>query len=251
MNEDLKEVSLPGTILIASLILGGSIIFSAKLVSRNLEKAVAKLRQDLLVDIKKMEQARVKEMQPEPAKPEEKIVKGVTSGSNPIKGNPAAPVLLVEFSDFECPFSKRFYQQTFPSIDKEYISTGKVKFAYRDFPLPMHPLAKDAAIACRCAGKQNKYWEMFDKLSHTKQLEQAQLTDYAKELKLNMKSFDACRKDETIANEVDKDFSEGANFGVRGTPAFFINGRLIEGARPFETFKEIIENEIKSSEGKK
>ena len=251
MNEDLKKLSLPIAIVVASLILGLCIIFSAKFISGNIEKTSNKLRQDLLGDIKKMEQAKSKEMRPEAVEPGEKIVEGVTAGTNPIMGNPAAPVLMVEFSDFECPFSKRFYQQTFPQIEKEYISTGKVKFAYRDFPLPMHSLAKDAAIACRCAGKQNNYWQMFDKLSTHSQIDFASVQGYAKGIGLNMRAFNACLKDDAIKNEVEKDLNDAASYGVRGTPAFFINGRLVVGARSFETFKEIIEEELSNPEGKK
>ena len=251
MDEGFKKLSLSIAIVVSSLILGLCVIFSAKLVSVKIEKTSNKLRQDLLSDIKRIEEERFKQMHPEAVKPGEIIVEGVTAGSNPTMGDPAAPVLIVEFSDFECPFSKRFYQQIFPQIEKEYISTGKVKFAYRDFPLPMHKAAKPAAIACRCAGKQNNYWQMFDKLSRTGELNSAEINNYAKELELNMKSFDDCCRDEAVAAEVDKDFGEAANFGVRGTPAFFINGRSVEGARAFEIFKEIIEKELANPEGKK
>jgi protein-disulfide isomerase len=251
MNEDFKKLSLPVAVVVASVVLGLCVIFSAKLISINIDKASSKLRQDLLSDIKKFEEDRAKEMRPKPVKPGEKIVEGVAVGSNPVMGNPDAPVLVVEFSDFECQFSRRFYQQTFPQIEREYISTGKVKFAYRDFPLPMHPAAKDAAIVCRCAGKQDNYWQMFDKLSRSKQLNPEEMKNYAKELKLNMKSFNSCLEGEAVSAEVDNDFNEGANFGVRGTPGFFINGRFVEGARSFETFREKIEEELNKSEGKK
>ncbi|MFA5271579.1 MAG: DsbA family protein [Candidatus Omnitrophota bacterium] len=251
MNEDFKKLSLPIAIVVASVVLGLCIIFSAKLISGNIEKTSNKLRKDLLGDIKKMEQDRAKALRPEAIKPGERMVKGVTAGSNPVMGNPAAPVLVVEFSDFECPFSKKFYQQTFPLIEKEYISTGKVKFAYRDFPLPMHILAKDAAIACRCAGKQNNYWQMFDKLSLARKLDPEEMQNYAKGLKLNMKVFNNCLKDEVVAAEIDNDFGEGSNFGVRGTPAFFINGHFVNGAYPFEAFRGIIEEELSNPDSKK
>lgn len=251
MNENFKKLSLPTAIVVASVVLGISVIFSAKLISNNIEKASGKLRQDLLNDLKKIDKDRAKEMRPESIKPGKKLVEGVAAGSNPLMGSSGAPVLIVEFSDFECPFSKRFYQQTFPLIEREYISTGKVKFAYRDFPLPMHPLAKNAAIACRCAGKQNNYWQMFDKLSRSKKLDPEEIKTYAKELDLNTKSFNSCLEDETVAGEVDKDFADAANFEVRGTPAFFVNGRFIEGARSFGTFREIIEEELNKPEGKK
>ncbi len=179
-----------------------------------------------------------------PPKPGTKKVEGVTSGMNPIKGDSNAPVLMVQFSDFECPFSKRFYQETLPQIDKEYISTGKVKFAYRDFPLPFHLQAQPAAIASRCAGKQGKYWEIFDKFSKSDKLDQNMISMSAKEIGLNKDEFNRCLKDPAVKEQVVKDMNEGSNLGVRGTPAFFINGRFIEGAIPFEAFKEVIDEEL-------
>jgi len=252
MSEDLKKLSLPIAIVTASLVLGLCVVFSAVMISRNIEKASSKLHQELLNEIKALQKTKDRGNRPEENfKPGEKIVEGVTAGSNPIMGNPAAPVLMVEFSDFKCPFSKKFYQQTFPQIDKEYIATGKVKFAYRDFPLGFHEFAKEAAIASRCAGKQNKFWQMFDSLSHSDQIDPGIIKNYAKELGLNMKTFDSCLTDNNIAAEVEKDLAESLKLGVRGTPAFFINGRFVEGARSFVTFKEIIEKELNNSDNKK
>jgi len=179
-----------------------------------------------------------------------KRVEGVLAGSNPIKGNAEAPVLMVQFSDFQCPFSKRFYKEVFPQIEKEYISTGKVKFAYRDFPLEFHPLAKGAAAASRCAGKENKYWEMFDKLSQNEQIDTESLKKYAQEIKLDMQAFNGCLNEQKVKDEVDKDFKEGSGFGVSGTPSFFINGRFVVGAQPLDIFKKIIEEELKNPKNK-
>ena len=179
-----------------------------------------------------------------PPKPGTKKVEGVTPGTNPIKGEVNAPVLLVEFSDFECPFSKRFYKETFPKIEKEYISTGKVKFAYRDFTLPFHPLAQPAAIAARCAGKKGKFWEFFDKLSNGGKLDQDIIAMSAKAVGLDKDEFNKCLSDPELKKEVKKDVDEGAKFGVSGTPAFFINGRMVVGALPFEVLKEVIDEEL-------
>jgi protein-disulfide isomerase len=173
---------------------------------------------------------------------------GVTSGGNQVKGAANAPVLIVEFSDFECPFSKRFYQETFPQIEKEYISTGKVKFAFRDFPLPFHDQAMPAAIASRCAGEQGKYWEMFAKLlSSAEKLDSQVITISAHEAGLNKEEFTSCFNDPASKEQVMKDLKEGAKFNIGGTPVFFINGRKVEGALPFEAFKQVIEEELNSS----
>jgi len=127
---------------------------------------------------------------------------------------------------------------------KEYIDTGKVKFAYRDCPLGFHPQAKPAAVALRCAGKQNKYWQMFNKLCQNNALDANSLKKYGQDIGLSFANFEKCLSDPAIAKIVDKDTGEASKFGVQGTPAFFINGRFIEGAYPFEAFKKVIEEEL-------
>jgi len=171
-------------------------------------------------------------------------VEGVSTGTNPMKGAAGAPVVIVEFSDFQCPFSKRFYQQTFPQLDKEYIATGKVKFFFRDLPLDMHQFAKPAAIAARCAGQQGKYWEMFDKLLKGDTFDQATMKRYAQELGLNMKAFEKGLEDPAIQQAVENDLKDAQGFGAQGTPTFFINGRFINGAAPLEVFKRIVDEEL-------
>ncbi len=163
-----------------------------------------------------------------------------------VKGDKNAPVTIVEWSDFECPFCGRFYQQTLPSIQEKYIKTGKVKFVYRDFPLEFHAQAQKAAEASECAGEQNKFWEMHDKLfekgvsgglSSFKQ--------HAKDLGLDTKKFDDCLDTGKMASEVQKDLQDGSSAGVRGTPAFVINGQLVSGAQPFSVFEQAIEAALK------
>jgi len=178
--------------------------------------------------------------------PGEKMVEGVTQGTNPVKGkNNNAPVLLVEFSDFQCPYSRTFHQEIFPQIEKEYITTGKIRYAYRDFPFDLHPLAKGAAMACRCAGKQGKYWQMFDKLMLNTALDTESIKKYAQEIGSDTTKLELCLSDQKITGEVDRDLEEGAKLGVRGTPSFFINGRFVVGGYPFDVFKKIIEEELK------
>jgi protein-disulfide isomerase len=171
-------------------------------------------------------------------------VEGVTPGVNQVKGAANAPVLIVEFSDFECPFSKRFYRETFPQIEKEYISTGKVKFAYRDYPLPFHAQAMPAALASRCAGRSGKYWEIFDKFGKSDKLDQNTISMSAKEIGLEKDEFTRCFNDPAVKNEVKKDMADAAKFGVQGTPTFFVNGRMVVGSLPFEAFKQLIDEEL-------
>jgi len=238
------------SVIISALIIGVSIIQAARIIT---ESAKSKEVDILLKSVSELDRM-LKEKEavlPKGAVEKKKTeavgsrkVEGVGIGSNPIKGNVNAPVLMVEFSDFQCPYSKKFYQQAFPLIEKEYISTGKVKFAYRDLPLGFHTLAKPAAIAARCAGKQGKYWQMFGKIILSNSFDTEILKKYAQELGLNIKAYDDCLSKDEFQGELESDIKDAAKFGVSGTPAFFINGRFVNGAYPFETFKKIIEEEL-------
>lgn len=249
MNENFKNLGMAAAVVVASLILGICFVIGISMLTKAIKaKEIVISDQSINKIIGAIQSAKQGEAAAQPKMPEpgKKRVEGVNAGKAAIKGKTNAPVLLVEFSDFQCPYSKMFYKQTFPQIDKDYIATGKVKFAYRDYPLAFHPQAKPAAIAAACAAKQNKYWQMFDKLMPATALDEASIQNYAKEIGLNPTSFSSCLKDEKIAQEVDKEMKEGEGFGVQGTPAFFINGRFVVGVYPFEAFKKIIEEELKS-----
>ena len=162
-----------------------------------------------------------------------------------VKGNKNAPVTIVEWSDFECPFCVRFYTQTFGKIEEEYINTGKVKFVYRDFPLSFHQNAQKAAESAECAGEQGKFWEMHN-LLFEKGVSGGvgSFKQYAKEIGLDSGEFNDCLDSGKMASEVSKDFSDGQKAGIQGTPGFIINGQLVSGAQPFEAFKQIIDAEL-------
>ncbi|MGB7292085.1 MAG: thioredoxin domain-containing protein [Thermodesulfobacteriota bacterium] len=186
-----------------------------------------------------------------PTPPSPENVK-VSVDDDPIKGDPKAPVTIVEFSDFQCPFCKRFYDQVLPSLEKEYITTGKVRLVFRDYPLEFHKNALPAAIAANCAGEQGKYWEVHDFLfENPNKLDTASILSSTVELNLNHEKFEQCVNDKTKETEINKDFQEGQLYGVRGTPSFFIGktednenemtGVYIRGAQPFQVFKTEID----------
>ena len=161
------------------------------------------------------------------------------------KGDKNAPVTIIEFSDYECPFCTRFYTQTLVQIQKEYIDTGKVKFVYRDFPLGFHQNAQKAAEAAECAGEQDKYFELHDKLFDNGVAGGvASFKQFAGQIGLNQGDFDNCLDSGKMASEVKKDFQDGQSYGVSGTPAFFVNGQVISGAQPFSAFKQMIDAEL-------
>lgn len=163
-----------------------------------------------------------------------------------IKGNPDAPVIIVEWSDFECPFCSRFYSQTLSQIEEEYIDTGKVKLIYRDFPLnSIHPNAQKAAEAAECAGEQGSYFEMHDKLFEDGVAGgSSTYKGYAEELGLNTDEFNACLDSGAMTDEVAQDLRDGQAAGVTGTPGFMIDGELVKGAQPFSAFKQIIDRKL-------
>lgn len=162
-----------------------------------------------------------------------------------VKGDPNAPVTIIEWSDFECPYCTRFYTNTLTLIDEQYIQTGKVKFVYRDFPLGFHSNAQKAAEAAECAGEQDKFWEMHDALfDNGVSGGVTAFKQYAVDLGLDTTVFNSCLDSGDMAAEVAKDLRDGQAVGVSGTPGFLINGQLVVGAQPFAVFQQIIESEL-------
>src|ERR1019366_6506628 len=187
----------------------------------------------------KKEEARAGEPQPNEAYQAE--VKGA-----PIKGAKDALVTIVQFSDFQCPFGSRV-EPTIDQVMKEY--DGKVRVACRNMPLPFHDKAKPAAIAAAAANEQGKFWQMHDILFKNQQaLGPEDLQKYAKEIGLNMDKFKKAIEDKKLAASVEADSAMGAKIGARGTPAFFVNGRFLSGAQPFDRFKALIDEELKKAE---
>jgi len=169
----------------------------------------------------------------------------VSIDDDPVKGDKNAPVTIIEFSDFQCPFCGKFFKETFGQIDEKYIKTGKVKMVFRDFPLSFHENAQKSAEAAECADEQGKFWEYHDMLfENQEKLSVEDLKRYAVELGLDKDKFDSCLDSEKYKDEVKKDFSDGQKYGVSGTPAFFINGKLVSGAQPFSAFEKVIEAEL-------
>ena len=166
---------------------------------------------------------------------------------DPVLGDEDAPVTIIEFSDYECPFCARFYQQTIPQLKSQYIDTGKVKLVYRDFPLSFHPQAIPAAIAANCAGEQGKYYQYHDKVFSNGGAGGKTSVDYerwAQEVGVNVAKWKTCLSDPKQRQEIQKDFTDGQQAGIQGTPGFFVNGQLVSGAQPFEVFQQIIDAEL-------
>lgn len=174
----------------------------------------------------------------EPAQPQTFTI----TKDNHVRGNYNAPVTLVEFSDFECPFCSRFHPTVNQAL-KEY--GNKIRLVYKHFPLSFHPQAQKAAEASECASEQGKFWEMHDKMFENQQLlGLEQFKKWARELKLNGAKFDSCLDTGKFAAKVAADQAEGANKGVNGTPATFVNGQLVSGAVPYAMLKQAIDQAL-------
>jgi protein-disulfide isomerase len=156
-----------------------------------------------------------------------------------VKGDPKAPVTIVEFSDFQCPFCKKS-EATLKDLLKKY--DGRIKLAYLDFPLrEIHPQAEPAAAAARCAGEQGKYWEYHDALFEDQsKLDKAGLAERANRLKLDQRKFDACLASGKFKDKIEADLQEGTKAGVAGTPGFFIDGVFLSGTQPEAEFEKAI-----------
>lgn len=176
----------------------------------------------------------------------EKIDAVIAVGDIKPKGQKNAPLTLVEFSDYQCPFCSRHFSQTLPQLIKDYVDTGKLRYFFRDYPLDIHPNAAKAAEAARCAGDQDKYWEMHDKLfANQNQLQLPKLPEYAKAIGLNESEFEGCLNKGKYTKAVNKDMEQGNTLGVRGTPTLVLglsdgdkvkDAVIIRGARPLSTF---------------
>jgi len=174
------------------------------------------------------------------AMPEEPPVEVAATG--PSKGPANAPVTIVEFSDFQCPFCSRAN----PAIE-QVLATYKdqVRVVFRDFPLPFHDKAQKAAEAGHCAAEQGKFWEMHDQMFANQQaLDVDALKGYAKTVGVDEAKFAECLDGDKMAELVKKNMADGEEAGVSGTPAFFINGKMLSGALPFEDFKKAIDAEL-------
>ncbi|MBT8252189.1 MAG: DsbA family protein [Nitrosopumilus sp.] len=231
-------------IAIASFFAGSYVtnLDSDKLTKSYLNDAISKLELKMENNVKS------------PNQPNTKPVK-ISIDDDPMKGNPDAKITIIEFSDYECPFCGRFYTNTLPLIEENYINTGLVNFVYRDFPIQsIHDNALPAALATECADDQGKFWpyhnmifenkSTWEKLNGTNLLKEFE--QYAIVLGLSTEEFNSCLESGKHLEEVKKDLQDGRDYGVTGTPGFFVgNDELgyveLKGAQPFESFQKVID----------
>ncbi len=249
-------------IWMATAVIAAALLVSPTAGHAGVEEEIAGLRKEL-AEIKK-DMAEIKGMLQNilqgarRARRPQRTTAEVSVSGRPSLGRQDAPVTMVEFSDFQCPFCKRHVSTVFPIIKKEYIDTGKLKYVFRDFPIAsLHPQAKKAHEAAHCAREQNQYWEMHHILfENPKDFSVPSLKRYAQEIGLEGETFDDCLQSNTYAREIENEIAEGTKAGLRGTPSFVIGpsasgekitGTIVRGAQPLARFKQEIESALKTA----
>jgi protein-disulfide isomerase len=178
----------------------------------------------------------------------------ISIDDDPALGDARATVTIIEFGDYQCPFCRIFWKDTWPKLKRDYVDSGKVKFVFRDFPQSVHPEAVAAAMAAECAEDQGRYWPFHERLfreqdrraqqGEVARFRTVELKRWAMDAGLEPMSFAECLDSGRHKDEVAKDYAEAAAVGIQGTPVFFINGRALFGAHPFATFQKLIEEEL-------
>lgn len=162
-------------------------------------------------------------------------------------GVESAPIEVTEYSDFECPFCASFATVQMPVIRQQLIATGRLRWRYRDFPLPTHRYSRFAALVAQCAGEQGKFWEMHDQLFEHHQWAQtgkdprSLFRDFARAVGLDLDKYDACVDGQRYAGRIEASVQEGEAVGVRGTPSFYVNGRPFERSTS-DDFKALVDS---------
>ena len=203
---------------------------------------------EILKELRQIRQLLEKQQARAPQAQGEQVVKAkVNLEGFAMLGSKEAPLTIVEFTDYQCPFCQRFHTTAFPELKKNYIDTGKVRFYSRDMPLDFHPDAMRAAEAGRCAGEQGQFWQLRDVMgANPNKLDMDSLVADATDLKMDVKAFRACVESEKYKNAVQTDVMEAMKIGANGTPTFVIgkstpdgvDGELVVGAQPYPMFEE-------------
>jgi protein-disulfide isomerase len=182
---------------------------------------------------------------PGPATPTPRVIRyDIPVDDDPTHGPDDAPITLIEFSDYECPFCKKWNVEVYPRLTEKY--GDQIRFVFRDFPLySIHPNAIPAAEAAQCANEYGKYWEFHDLLFLSgKTLSRESYLAHAKQLDIDPAAFQTCVDERRYQQEVEADYKFASELGIQSTPTFFINGLAIVGAQPFEVFERIIDMEL-------
>jgi len=243
-----------GLVLFFALGLGvGFFMWGRPLAAARVELASVKADLETLQASVKTAEGQASQLESSPADPAQSVADSeirqvtrypVTEDGDPSYGPANAPITIIEFSDFECPYCQRWHVEVWKKLVAAY--PDKIRLVYRDFPLySIHPNAAPAANAAECANEQGKYWEFHDLLfSGGQKLSEAAYQTYANGLNMDLTAFQQCLDENRYADEITADFEYASSIGISSTPTFFLNGVALIGAQPFEVFQEIIELEL-------
>ena len=176
----------------------------------------------------------------------------VTIDDSTVLGDINAPVTIIEFSDFQCPFCKRLHEQVSPLVTTEYINTGKVRFIYKNYAF-LGSTSVKAAQGLWCAHDQDKYWEYHDYVFETlggkygEWMSDQNMEQISEDLQMDANTFETCMQDEKYKTKVEEELAEGQELGVTGTPSTYINGEYVPGAQPYDVFEEVIKRKLEES----
>ncbi len=231
--------SLPIAIVITGIIIGGAIIFSQ---GDSQPRETEQVQEDLTQEIQ------LQPTQPQPIESQSQAnIDDIEIEGWPSLGNIDAPVTIVEYSDFACPFCGRFFEETLPLIKENYIDTGQVRYVYKDFPVVGGDRAAEAA---HCADEQGSFWEYHDLLFENLNQDRGRWSDsqvhqgYAQILGIDANALVECFEERRYQEKVIRSAQEAASLGIQGTPGFIINNEIVFGAQPFQVFEEIIKKEL-------
>lgn len=217
-----------------------------------MQQDIRLLRQDMSAVRQAVTEIHRKAVTPPQSPPVQQVAVDVRlDADSPVMGDPAAAVAIVEFSDFQCPYCRRYQTQIYPQIKSRYIDSGKLRYIYRDFPLGFHPEARSASVAAKCAARQGKFSEFKEALFlNQRQLNSELYTELAATVGLDGARYQRCLQDTMLQQQVDGDLQYGKSIGVNGTPTFFIgrvegntlvNSRRITGSQPLTSFTAAID----------
>ena len=233
-----------GPVVVAALIIGGSIIAGAMLVRSSVDGAAQKVAglEDALGSLQVAAAPAPARAPSRPSRPDPSRRYSVNTKGSPVKGNPDAKLAVVEFSDFQCPFCSRV-TPTLKQIQAEY--GDKVRIVFKHLPLSIHSKAPAAHAAAEAAHRQGKFWEMHDLIfANQRTMSEEAYIEYAGTLGLDVDRFKEDAASAEVKKRISDDMAEATRLGVTGTPGFFVNGRFISGAQPFSTFKGLIDEEL-------
>jgi protein-disulfide isomerase len=232
----------------AALPVAALLLVGAPVDAKDKEEGITKQQADeILNELRQIRQLLEKQSAAAPAAGEQVTKAKVSIEGAYALGSKDAPLTMVEFTDFQCPYCERFHTSTFADLKRDYIDTGKLRFVSRDLPLDFHPNAMQAAEAARCAGEQGQFWTMRDRMnSNPDKLDINNLVSWAQDLKLNVAGFRSCVESQKYKNAIQTDILTAQRIGANGTPSFVlgksttdgVDGELIVGAMPYQIFDQ-------------